>query len=64
MLGFIIKQINIVKAYLDSLLSDNNLFIYIRLFSGFQIFRLIWERLIYRLLYSIYDLYQLRNLLN
>ena len=51
MLGFIIEQIDIVGAYLESLLSDNDLPIYMRLPSGFQTFRPI---LVCRLLRSIY----------
>lgn len=63
-LGLIIKQIDIVEAYLKSLLRDNNLFIFIKLSLSFKSFKSIWNGLVCRLLCSIYGLYQLRRLWN
>lgn len=64
LLGLIIEQINIVGAYLESLLSDNNLPIFMKLLPGIEAFRSIRSGLVCRLLRSIYGLRQLGQLLN
>lgn len=43
----IIKWINIVEAYLENLLSDNNLPIFIKLLLGIEVFKLIRFDLLY-----------------
>lgn len=42
LLGFIIKQINIINAYLKSLLSDNDPSIFIKLILDIKTFRSIY----------------------
>lgn len=65
MLGLLIKQINIVGAYLKSLLGDNNLLIFMKLLPGFYTFRpAIRDGLICRLFYTFYGLRQLKKLWN
>lgn len=46
MLGLIVDQVDIVGAYLESLLGDNNLPIFMKLPLGINIFRSIKEGLI------------------
>ena len=60
----IIEQINIVGAYLKSLLSDNDLPIFMKLPSGMETFRSIQPGLVCRLLRSIYGLRQSERLWN
>lgn len=54
MLGLIVNQMDIVGAYLESLLSDNNFPIFMKLPLGMNTFRSIKEGLIAELLRSIY----------
>lgn len=56
-LGLIIHQVDIIKAYIESLLDDNKFLIYIKLLPGIEQMR---TRLYYRLLRSLYSLKQLR----
>ena len=56
MFGLLIKQIDIVGAYLESLLSNNNLPILISLSPGFCAFRFIQDKLVYYLICSFYGL--------
>lgn len=60
----IIKQIDIVGAYLESLLSDNDLSIFMKLPPGFESFRSVQAGLVCRLLRSIYGLRQSGRLWN
>lgn len=64
LLGLIIEQIDIVGAYLESLLSDNDLPIFMKLPPDMRAFRSIRFGLVCRLLRSIYGLRQLGWLLN
>lgn len=62
--GLIIKQIDIVGAYLESLQSDNNLPIFMKLPPGMKTFRSIRAGLVCRFLRSIYGLRQSGKLWN
>lgn len=62
--GLIIKQIDIVETYLESLLSDNDLFIFMKLPPSFESFRSIRARPVCKLLHSIYGLRQSGRLWN
>lgn len=62
--GLIIEQINIVRAYLKSLLSNNNLPIFMKLPPSMETFRSIRLGLMCRLLCSIYGLRQSGRLWN
>ena len=53
---FIIEQITIVGAYLESLLSNNDLPIFIKLPPDFESFKSVQAGLVYRLLHNIYSL--------
>lgn len=63
---FIIKQIDIVGAYLESLLSNNDFFIFMKLPPDFETCRAvqIGSGLVCRLFRNIYRLRQLRKLWN
>lgn len=58
MLGQIVDQVDIVGAYLESLLGDNDLPIFMKLPPGMEAFRSIRARLVCRLLRSIYGVRQ------
>lgn len=60
----IIKQIDIIEAYLQSLLSNNKLSIFMKLPPSFELFRSIKVGLVCRLFYSIYSLRQSGRLWN
>lgn len=45
---------NTIETYLESLLRDNDLPIFIKLLPEIELFRSIREKLVYWLLYSIY----------
>lgn len=62
--NFIVKQIDIIRAYLKRLPNDNNLLIFMRLPSGIETFRSIQVGLISQLLHSIYVLRQFGRLWN
>lgn len=64
MLGLLVDQIDIVGAYLESLLGDNDLPIFMKLPPSFQSFRFIREGLVFRLPCSIYGLRQSGRLWN
>ena len=64
MLKLFIHQVDIIKAYLKSLLSNNNLPIFMNLSPDIHNLREIWEGLIYRLLRSFYSLRQSGRLWN
>lgn len=55
---FIIKQVDIVDAYFESLLGDNSLFIFMKLPSKIEKLQTVKAGLIYRLLWSIYKIRQ------
>lgn len=56
LLKLIVEQVDIVGAYLENLLTDNNLPIFMKLPPGIEAFRSIRARLVARLLRSIYGL--------
>lgn len=56
MLGLIIDQVDIIKAYLKNLLTNNNLPIFMKLFLKIELSRFIKTKLVARLLQSINDL--------
>lgn len=62
MLGLIIHQVDIVGAYLESLLDDNKFLIYMKLPPGIHQFRQVREGLLYRLLKSFYGFRQSERL--
>ncbi len=64
MLGLVIHQVDIVGAYLESLLDDNEFPIYMKLPPGMHQFRQVREGLLCRLLKSLYGLRQSRQLWN
>ena len=64
MLGLIIHQVDIVGAYLESLLDDNEFPIYMKLPPGIHQFRQVQEGLLCRLLKSLYGLRQSGRLWN
>lgn len=64
LLRLIVKSVDIIRAYFESLLGDNNLPIFIKLLSEMEIFRSIRVGLVCRLLRSIYELRQSRTLWN
>lgn len=61
MLNLFIYQINIMDAYLESLLSDNKLPIFMKLLPGVCNLHQVRERLLCRLLKSLYSLKQSRK---
>ena len=63
-LNLIIHQVDIVGAYLESDLSDNELSIFMKLPPGMHQLRQVREGLFYRLLRSLYDLKQSGRLWN
>ncbi len=64
MLGLVIHQVDIVGAYLESLLDDNEFPISMKLLPRMHQFRLVQERLLCRLLKNLYGLKQSRQLWN
>lgn len=64
MLGLIVDQVDIVVAYLKTLLTDTNLPIFMKLPPGMESFRSIRPGLVARLLQSIYGLKQSGRLCN
>lgn len=62
--GLIIDQVDIVGAYLENLLGDNELPIFMRLPLGMKRFRSIRPRLVCQLLRNIYGLKQSGRLWN
>ena len=58
LLGFLIEQMDIVGAYLESLMGDNKLPIFMKLLPGMKDFRSVRAGFLFRLLRSIYDLKQ------
>ena len=64
MLGLVIHQVDIVGAYLESLLDDNEFPIYMKLPPGMHQFRQVREGLLCRLLKSFYGLRQSGRLWN
>ena len=64
MLNLFIHQVDIVGAYLESLLSDNELPIFMKLPPGIRDLRQVRERLMCRLLRSLYGLKQSGRLWN
>lgn len=63
-LGLIVDQVDIVGAYLENLLGDNNLPIFMKLLFGMNTFRSIRKGLVVYLLRSIYGLGQSGRLWN
>lgn len=64
MLNMFIHQMDIIGAYLESLLGDNKLSIFIKLSLGMDNLRQIQEGLLCRLLKSLYGLKQSKRLWN
>ncbi len=58
MLGFVIHQVDIIGAYLESLLDDNEFRIYMKLPPGMHQFCQVRDELLCRLLKSLYGLRQ------
>ncbi len=64
LLGFSVEQIDIVGAYLESLIGDNKLLIFMKVLSGMRDLRSVRAGLVCRLLRSIYGLKQSGRLWN
>lgn len=64
LLGLIVEEVNIVGAYLESLLTNNDLLIFMKLPPGMESFRSIRAGLVAQLLQNIYDLRQSGKLWN
>lgn len=64
MLNLFIYHMDIVDAYLESLLDDNKLPIFMKLLPGMHNLRQIQKSLLYRLLRSLYGLKQSGRLWN
>ncbi len=64
MLSLVIHQVDIIGAYLESLLDDNEFPIYMKLSPGMHLFCQVRERLLCRLLKSFYGLRQSGQLWN
>ena len=64
LLGFLVEQMDIVRAYLKSLIGDDKLLIFIKVSSGMRDLRSVKVGLVCRLLRSIYGLKQSGRLWN
>ncbi len=62
--GFLVEQMDIVRAYLESLIGDNEFPIFIKLPPGIRDLRSVRKGLVCRLLRSIYSLKQSGRLWN
>lgn len=64
LLRLIVKQVDIIRAYFESLLGYNNLSIFMKLLLEIETFRSIRVGLVYWLLRAIYGLRESRTLWN
>lgn len=56
--GFLVEQMDIVRVYLESLMGDNELSIFMKLLPGMRDLRSVRKRVVCRLLRSFYGLKQ------